>query len=80
MNSTCSYPIETMPSYNLRPPPRRALAPTAAPPLYVAVELPPDLVRRVRRLGHHLGIEDVEELIRHVLRHVCDRLEARGGE
>ena len=44
-------------------------------PLFVAVEVPADLIPRLHRLANHLGIADLEETIIHVLRKVCDRLE-----
>jgi hypothetical protein len=44
-------------------------------PLFVALEVPADLRPRLRRLASHLGMEDLEETILHVLHRVCDRLE-----
>ena len=54
--------------------------PMTAPPLLVAVELPADLIPRIRRPHRRLDIEDLEALIVHVLRRVCDRMEAEGDE
>jgi len=44
-------------------------------PLFVAVEVPADLIPRLHRLANHLGIADLEETILHVLHKVCNRLE-----
>jgi len=60
-------------------PPPAARAPLSPPPLFVALEVPGDMRARLRRLGAHLGEEDLESMILLVLRRTCDRLDELNG-